>query len=107
MLDVYIKGYLSKVKSVLVRAWRYGMMEDRLGAAMLVLKYGTVFDYSLTPDQANGMDYLHRKGFVDWSIKKDERYWFIAESNMKVRGFVQKESSKLGRRVSSDCVEVY
>lgn len=109
VLDVYIRGYLLKLKFVFARTWRFLLMQDRLGAAMLICKNGMAFDEALNPYQGNGMDYLFRQGYLGWQYNNGRKLWLgsSTSSQLLLREFVQGEAKKLGKRVSSDCVEVY
>lgn len=110
VLDVYIRGYVLKLKFVFARTWRFLLMQDRLGAAMALCRNGIVFDDQLSPMQGNAMDYLCRKGYVEGrpeSKYPGGRVFWQWVSHHGLRDFVMDEAKRLGKVVSSDCVEVY
>lgn len=112
VLDVYIRGYVLKFKFVLARTWRFLLMQDRLGAAMALCRNGgLVFDNQLSPAQGNAMDYLCSKGYVFGrhglqSPGGQVSMQWVSQGD-GLRDFVMDEAKRLGKVVSSDCVEVY
>ncbi len=110
VLDVYIKGYLQKVRFAFWRVFYWWLLQDRLEAAMLFCRRGCVYDDQVSPFVGNGMDYLCRRGYVVRQYTGTGRkYWVKAPGNghEELRNYIRKNARRMGKTASSDCVEVY